>query len=117
MIKAISSLSSLEASIGCLLGVDSSFFSSVAWWPQENRTSGISHPRGSSRTFSLEAPTPVMTTSRAIGETPSFLVYGAEACLPWKLLWAPHGSSILMNLCRSGHNVRMWTLSLHAGGK
>jgi hypothetical protein len=30
MIRAISSLSSLEASIGSLLGVDSSFFSSVA---------------------------------------------------------------------------------------
>jgi hypothetical protein len=26
----------------------------------------------------------VMTTSRAIGETPSFLVYGAEAYLPPK---------------------------------
>jgi hypothetical protein len=25
-----------------------------------------------------------MTTSRAIGETPSFLVYGAEACFPSK---------------------------------
>jgi hypothetical protein len=30
MTSAISSLLSLEASIGCLLGVDSSFFSSVA---------------------------------------------------------------------------------------
>jgi hypothetical protein len=30
MIRVISSLSSLEASIGSLLGVDSSFFSSVA---------------------------------------------------------------------------------------
>jgi hypothetical protein len=30
MIKAISSLSSFEASMGSLLGVDSSFFSSVA---------------------------------------------------------------------------------------
>jgi hypothetical protein len=34
--------------------------------------------------FSPETPTPVMTTSQAIGETPSFLVYGAEACLPPK---------------------------------
>jgi hypothetical protein len=32
--------------------------------------------------FSPETPTPVMTTSRATGETPPFLVYGAEACLP-----------------------------------
>jgi hypothetical protein len=56
--------------------------STAARWPRENRTSGISHPRGSLRTFSPKTPTPVMTTSRAIRETPSFLVYGAEACLP-----------------------------------
>jgi hypothetical protein len=32
--------------------------------------------------FSPETPTPVMTISRATGETPFFLVYGAKACLP-----------------------------------
>jgi hypothetical protein len=32
--------------------------------------------------FSPETPTPAMTTSRATRETPFFLVYGAEACLP-----------------------------------
>jgi hypothetical protein len=32
--------------------------------------------------FSPKTPTPAMTTSRATGETPSFLVCGAEACLP-----------------------------------
>jgi hypothetical protein len=36
--------------------------------------------------FSPEILTPAMTTSRSIGETPSFLVYGAEACLPPKTL-------------------------------
>jgi hypothetical protein len=36
--------------------------------------------------FSPETPTPAMTTSRATGEAPSFLVYGAEACLPPKTL-------------------------------
>jgi hypothetical protein len=36
--------------------------------------------------FSPETLTPVMTTSRATGETPSFLVYGAEACLPSETL-------------------------------
>jgi hypothetical protein len=36
--------------------------------------------------FSLETPTPAMTTSRATGETPSLLVYGAEACLPLETL-------------------------------
>jgi hypothetical protein len=32
--------------------------------------------------FSPETPTLAITTSRAIGETSSFLVYGAKACLP-----------------------------------
>jgi hypothetical protein len=32
--------------------------------------------------FSLKTLTPAMTTSQTTGETPSFLVYGAEACLP-----------------------------------
>jgi hypothetical protein len=59
----------------------------------------------------------MMTTSRAIGETPSSLVYGAEACLPPETFMGFHGSSILTNLCRSDHSVRMWTLSLHTGGK
>jgi hypothetical protein len=36
--------------------------------------------------FSPEAPTPAMITSRATGDTPSFLVYGAEACLPLETL-------------------------------
>jgi hypothetical protein len=32
--------------------------------------------------FSPETPTPVTIASRTTGETPFFLVYGAEACLP-----------------------------------
>jgi hypothetical protein len=36
--------------------------------------------------FSPETPTPVTTTNRATGETPFFLVYGAEACLPPEIL-------------------------------
>jgi hypothetical protein len=32
--------------------------------------------------FSPETPTPVTIASQATGETPLFLVYGAEACLP-----------------------------------
>jgi hypothetical protein len=58
-----------------------------------------------------------MTTSQAIGETPSFLVYGAEACLPRKPLWAPHGSSIITSLCRNSCGVRMWTSSTNTDGK
>jgi hypothetical protein len=42
---------------------------------------------------------------------------GPKHVFPRKPLWAPHGSSILTNQCRSSHNVRVWTLSLHAGGK
>jgi hypothetical protein len=36
--------------------------------------------------FSLETPTPVVTTRRATGGTPYSLVYGAEACLPLETL-------------------------------
>jgi hypothetical protein len=36
--------------------------------------------------FSPKTPTPVTTASRATGETPFFLVYGAEACLPPEIL-------------------------------
>jgi hypothetical protein len=67
--------------------------------------------------FSPETLTSAMTTSRATGETPSFLVYGTEACLPPKTLWAPHGSSILTSLCRNSHGVRTWTSPTNADGK
>jgi hypothetical protein len=36
--------------------------------------------------FSSETPTPTTTTSRATREISSFLVYGAEACLPLETL-------------------------------
>jgi hypothetical protein len=36
--------------------------------------------------FSSETPTPVTTASRATGETPFLLIYGAEACLPMEIL-------------------------------
>jgi hypothetical protein len=44
--------------------------------------------------FSLGTPTSAMTTSQAIGETPSFLVYGDEVCLPSEtLLDSPRAQS------------------------
>jgi hypothetical protein len=36
--------------------------------------------------FSPETLTPVTTASRATGETPSFLVFGVEACLSLEIL-------------------------------
>jgi hypothetical protein len=39
--------------------------STMARWPRENENSGISHPRGTSRTSSPEIPTPVTTTTAA----------------------------------------------------
>jgi hypothetical protein len=39
--------------------------STMVKWPQGNENSGISHPRGSSRTSSLETPTLVTTTTAA----------------------------------------------------
>jgi hypothetical protein len=50
--------------------------------------------------FSLETPTPTMTTSWATGETPSFLIYGAEACLPPETLM---GSSRVQYFNESMH--------------
>jgi transposase InsO family protein len=57
------------------------------------------------------------TPSRATGETLFFLVYGAEACLPRKLLWAPHGSNLSMSQCRNSYGVRTWTSSTNADGE
>jgi hypothetical protein len=57
------------------------------------------------------------TPSRATGETPFFLVYGAEARRPWKSLWAPHGSSRSMSLCRNNYGVRTWTSSTSVDGE
>jgi hypothetical protein len=34
-------------------------------WPRENENSGINHPRGTSRTYSLEIPTLGMTATAA----------------------------------------------------
>jgi hypothetical protein len=67
--------------------------------------------------FSPETLTPAMTTSRATGETPSFLVHGLKPTFPQKPLWAPHGSSILTSLCRNSCGVRTWTSSMNADGK
>jgi hypothetical protein len=57
------------------------------------------------------------TPSRATGETPFFLVYGAEACLPQKSSWALHGSRLSMSLCRDSCSVKTWTSSMSADGK
>jgi hypothetical protein len=54
MIRVISSLSSLEASIGSLLGVDSSFFSSVAL-NATGYTSGVEVAPCSKLTICLES--------------------------------------------------------------
>jgi hypothetical protein len=47
-------------------------------WPRENGSSGISPPSKSSRTFSLETPTPVMTTTTA---KKLYVMYGGS----WEL--------------------------------
>jgi hypothetical protein len=57
------------------------------------------------------------TPSRATRETPFFLVYGAEACLPPKIIMGSPRSSRLMNLHRNSYVVRMWTSSTSTGGK
>jgi hypothetical protein len=57
------------------------------------------------------------TPSRATGETPFFLVYGAESCLPQKSLWAPHGSRRSMSLCGNNYGMKMWTSSTSVDGR
>jgi hypothetical protein len=44
--------------------------------------------------FSPETPTPVTTASRATGETPSFLVFGTEACLSLEILMGSPWASL-----------------------
>jgi hypothetical protein len=57
------------------------------------------------------------TPSRATGETPFFLVYGAEACLPRKSLWALRGPSRSMSLRRNNYGAKTWTSSTGTGGE
>jgi transposase InsO family protein len=57
------------------------------------------------------------TPSRATGETPFFLVYGAEACLPPRLPWALCESGLLMRECRNRSVAKMWTSSTSADGE
>jgi hypothetical protein len=49
--------------------------------------------------------------SRAIRETPFFLVYEVEAILPRKSLWAPSVSRFTMKPCRTSSDAKMSTLS------
>jgi hypothetical protein len=66
---------------------------------------------------SPEAPTLVTTTSRAIGATPPFLVYGSEACLlPETLMGSPRVQS-LMSLCRNNYGVKARTPPTTADGE
>jgi hypothetical protein len=67
--------------------------------------------------FSPETPTPAMTTSRATEEARPSWSTGLKPAFPRKPLWAPHGSSILTNLCRNSCDVRMWTSPTNTDGK
>jgi hypothetical protein len=57
------------------------------------------------------------TPSRATGKTPFFLVYGAEACLPRKSLWALRGPSRSMSLRRNNYDAKTWTSSTSTDGE
>jgi hypothetical protein len=57
------------------------------------------------------------TPSRATGETPFFLVYGAEACLPSEIIMGSHGSRPSMSLCMDSCGVKTWTSSTSVDGK
>jgi hypothetical protein len=57
------------------------------------------------------------TPSRATGETPFFLVYGAEACLPPEIIMGSPRVQSLMSLRRNSYDTRMWTSSTSTGGE
>jgi hypothetical protein len=42
---------------------------------------------------------------------------GLKPVFPWKSLWARHGSSLSMNLCRNNCGMRMWTSSTNVDGE
>jgi hypothetical protein len=42
---------------------------------------------------------------------------GPKPVFPRKSLWAPHGSTRLMSLCRNNYSVKTWTSSMSADGK
>jgi hypothetical protein len=57
------------------------------------------------------------TPSRATGRPRSSWSTGPKPAFPQKSLWAPHGSSRLMSLCRNSYGVKTWTSSTSADGK
>ena len=65
---------------------------------------------------SPEAPNPVGTTRCTPRGTSCSLVYGAEACLPRKPFWTPHGSRLLTSPCRNGYSMSTRTPSSNADG-
>ena len=66
---------------------------------------GCHHRRLQLRWRQLDEPPGGPRTPRSMGPKPAF---------PRKPLWAPHGCSILTNLCRNSCSVRAWTLSTNA---
>jgi len=57
------------------------------------------------------------TPSWATGETPFFLVHGAEPAFPQKSTWALRESELLMNLYRNKCGATTWTSLINEGGK
>jgi hypothetical protein len=51
------------------------------------------------------------------GRPPSSWSTGPKPIFPQKSLWAHHGSSLLMSLCRNNYGVRLWTSSMNVDGE
>jgi hypothetical protein len=67
--------------------------------------------------FSLEAPTPVMTARRATRGSRTPWSAGPKPAFPRKPFWTPHGSNLLMSLCRGNYSTRTRTPSASSGVK
>jgi hypothetical protein len=76
-----SDVSSLPETAPHLAAVLAKKRSTIARWLWLNRTSGISHPKGTRRTSSQKTPTPTVMTRRTTGGIPCPPAYGAEVCL------------------------------------
>jgi hypothetical protein len=67
--------------------------------------------------FLPEAPTSVTTTRRATRGARTPWSTGPKPVFPRKPFWAPHGSNLLMSLCRGGYSARTWTPSANSDVK
>jgi hypothetical protein len=66
---------------------------------------------------SLETPILVKAIRRTTRGPRGTWPTGLKPAFPRKPLWTPHGSNLLMGLCRGHYNERTWTQATDSGVK